>query len=56
MTSNEIKLINLIREHDDPGRALISASEIIVQYLNRRESSELKPSVDSRGFSETVQA
>lgn len=51
MTDNEIKLINIIHEHDDPNQALITAFEIIVQYLNRRESSELTLSVDSRGFS-----
>lgn len=56
MTENEIELINLIREQDDPGQALISAIEIIVLYLNRRESFESKPSVDSRELVETSQA
>ena len=48
MTDNEIELINIIREHDNPELALITAVEIIVEYLNRLESSELLPSVDFR--------
>lgn len=48
MTDNERKLINIIREHNDPELALIKATEIIVEYLSHLESSELLPSVDSQ--------
>lgn len=48
MTQNELELLNLIREHNNPEQALITAIEIIVEYLNLHESFELKPSVDFR--------
>ena len=48
MTQNELELLNLIREHNNPEQALITAIEIIVEYLNLHESFELKPSADSR--------
>lgn len=34
MTDNEKTLINLIRNADDPGAALIKAVEIILEVLN----------------------
>lgn len=34
MTDNEIKLLNMVRENDNPERALVIAIEIILQYLN----------------------
>ena len=40
MTDNEHKLLNLIRENDNPGRAFVIAVEIIVKYLTQSESSE----------------
>ena len=33
MSNNELELIELIRENDDPERALIVAAEIIIEYL-----------------------
>ena len=48
MTNNEIELIEMIRSNENPAQAYITAMEIIVQYLNRHESFELKPSADSR--------
>lgn len=48
MTQNELELLNLIREHDNPEQALITAIEIIVEHLNLLESSELLFSADSR--------
>ncbi len=47
MTNNEIELLNLIRENDNPERAFVTAIEIILSYLNRHEPSESKLSVDS---------
>ena len=40
MTANEIELINLIRENDNPGQALTTAVETILIYLKQHESSE----------------
>lgn len=50
MTDNERELIHIIREHNAPEQDLIIALDIILNYLNRRESSESKLSVDSREF------
>ncbi len=44
MSKNEIKLINIIREHDDPVKAAHTAMEIILLFLEQRESSQ-SPSV-----------
>lgn len=56
MTENELKLINMIREHDDPAQALVTAIEIIVLHQNHRGLFELKSSVEAREFLETSQA
>lgn len=40
MTANEIELINLIRENENPNQALTTAAEIILIYLKQHESSE----------------
>ena len=40
MTDNEIKLLNLIRENDNPEQALVTAIEIIIMYLEQPESFE----------------
>lgn len=47
MTENELELLSMVRENDNPEQALITAVDIIVQYLNHRESSELELSVGS---------
>ena len=39
MTENEIKLINFIRNHDNPEQALIIAIEVISAYLKQPQSS-----------------
>lgn len=39
MTSNEIELINLIRENDNPVQALMTAIIIVQGYLKQHESS-----------------
>lgn len=40
MTPNEIELLNIIRESEDPERAMQVAIEIICQYLKQPESFE----------------
>lgn len=47
MTNNEIELLTLIRENDNPERAFVTAIEIILSYLTHPESFESKPFVDS---------
>lgn len=39
MTENEVKLINTIRNSEDPAVALTTAVEIIVAYLQQQKSS-----------------
>lgn len=48
MTENELELINMIREHNDSEQALLTAVNIIIEYLTRPESFESKLFVDSR--------
>ena len=48
MTDNQATLIDLVCEHSHPEQALCVAIETILMYLTRRESFELKHSVDSR--------
>ena len=40
MTENEMELITLIRENDDPEHALMTAAVIILGFLKQHESSE----------------
>lgn len=42
MVHSEIDVINKIRESKDPERAMQIASEIILDYLKQRESSQLR--------------
>ena len=44
MIENENKLIEMIREQDNPDRALLKSLEIIRSYLEQHESFE-EPSV-----------
>ena len=48
MTDNEIELIKIIRENDNPERALVTAVETILSYLRQRESSQLQAAADLR--------
>lgn len=51
MTENEIKLINIIREHKHPEKALVTAIETTLLYLEQLQSS-VKPFVaDSQALS-----
>ncbi len=40
MTANEIELINLIRENDNPEQALSTAVNIILSFLEQGQSSQ----------------
>ena len=40
MTANEIELINLIRENDNPEQALMTAAAVIIDFLKQHGSSE----------------
>ena len=40
MTKNEIEIINIIRENDNPTRALMTATLIVLGYLKQHESFE----------------
>lgn len=42
MTDNQIELIRLIRENDNPDRALMAATVIILGFLKQHESSEVQ--------------
>ncbi len=42
MTDNEMELIRLIRENDNPGKALMTATVIILGFLKQLESSEVQ--------------
>ena len=46
MTNNEIELLKLIRENDNPEQALVTAIEIIILCLTQPESFE-EPSLVS---------
>ena len=38
MTENEIKLISIIREQENPTQALVVAIRVIISYLTQHES------------------
>jgi hypothetical protein len=40
MPENEIMLLNLIREHDDPEKAIEIAIDVIIGFLKQLESFE----------------
>ena len=44
----ELELINMIRQHKNPEKALEIAIEIILGYLAQHESSEIPNSVETR--------
>ena len=50
MTNNELKLLSMIRENDNPERAFVKAIEIIVKYLEQLESFEEQAPVCSQVF------
>ena len=48
MTNNEQKLLDIIREHDNPEQAFEIALKIILEFLEQGESSQEQPLVCSR--------
>jgi hypothetical protein len=46
LSKNEIELINMIRENDNPGQALMVAATIILGFLEQHGSSEEQASAD----------
>ncbi len=48
MTENEKELIQLIRENDNPARALMTATVIILGFLKQHGSSEEQAAADLR--------
>ena len=38
MSENELELINMIRESEDPAKAMVKAIEVICQYINNRKA------------------
>lgn len=48
MKDNERELLNLIRKHDNPERALEIALNIILEFLAQDGSSQERPVVCSR--------
>ena len=48
MTDNEMKLIKIIRENDNPELALVTAVETILLYLKQHGSSQEQVAVDLR--------
>ncbi len=48
ITENEMELIKLIRENDNPGRALMTAALIVLGYLKQHGSSEVQAVADLR--------
>ena len=48
MTNNEFELIRIIRENDNPEKALVTAVETILLYLKQHGSSEEQAVADLR--------
>ena len=48
MSENETKLLDLIRKNDNPERALMTATLIVLGYLKQHESSVTQASADLR--------
>ena len=48
MSENEMKLIEMIRNHPNPGEAFVKALEIICLFLKLPEQPESTSAADSR--------
>jgi hypothetical protein len=46
VSENNVELIRMIRENDNPGKALMAAATIILGYLKQLESSEAQVAAD----------
>ena len=49
MTNNEQELIDIIRKSEDPQQAVITAIEIICQYIKQHGSLPAQPAADPPG-------
>lgn len=49
MSETELKLLSMIRNHDNPEQALVTAIEIILSHLTHLESTELESVVERQG-------
>lgn len=50
MTKNEQKLISMIRENDNPARAMSTAVFIVLGYLTQHGSSQAPTPADQQGL------
>lgn len=46
MSKNELELVNMIRENDNPERALMAAATVILGYLKQHGSFEEQAAAD----------
>jgi hypothetical protein len=46
LSENNLELLRIIRENDNPDQALMSAATIILGYLKQHESSEEQAAAD----------
>lgn len=53
MNDMERELIGLIRESDEPGKAMMTAVEVISEYLTQRGSSGGQAPADRQGLAGT---
>ena len=51
MSEHEKELLNIIRENDNPERALMTATLIVLGFLKQHGSSEERAAVDLRELS-----
>lgn len=52
MSENEMELLGMIREHDDPEKALAVAVDVITDFLKQLQSSEAPTAACPPGLSE----
>lgn len=44
----ETELINLIRESEDPAKAIITAVQVIIDYINSELSPKITKTIDGK--------
>ena len=54
MSKNEMELIGMIREHDEPEKAMMIAVEVITSFLTQHGSSEAPAAACPQGLAGTV--
>lgn len=48
MTKNEQELLDIIRTSEDPQKAMLTAIDIICQYITQHGSSQAQPAADQQ--------